>query len=69
MPYQPPEQGQTPKTKVQGGRAAAIAAIFCGLSALFVLLANLPMGGIPPEFPVFLILMVIFSALWWSGRK
>jgi hypothetical protein len=60
--YNRPMNRRTP------ARPIAIAALFCVLAALFVLVTTLPEGGIPPEFVLFVVLAAVFGALWWTLR-
>jgi hypothetical protein len=57
------------KTKSSSAaRAAALAALFCLLAAIFQLLIGLYNGGVPPEFALFAALTVIFAVLWYTQR-
>jgi hypothetical protein len=58
------------KTKSSSAaRAAALAALFCLIAAIFQLLIGLYNGGgVPPEFALFTALAVIFAVVWYTRR-
>jgi hypothetical protein len=43
-------------------------AIFCLLAVLFNLYMGLQMGGFAMEFPLFIVLTVVFGTLWFYLR-
>src|SRR5204862_5390247 len=74
MPYEPEKprsansQLRAKRRRKVSGTIAGVAAILSLLVAFFNLYVSVP-EGIPPEFPLFLSLFAIFSALWWTIRK
>lgn len=75
MPYEPvqpprPASGDTPppaRSNPNAARFAAIAALFFLFLAFFNLFMTLPLG-VPPEFPLFLVLAAIAAGVWWAAR-
>ncbi len=55
--------------KQNPGPIAGAAAIFCAFFAMFNLYFGLQSGGIPPEFVMFGVLTLVFSAVWWAARR
>ncbi len=52
-----------------GGSAALFAAVFCIAMAFVQLYLGLQTGGVPPEFALYLVLGLIFAAMWYAFRK
>jgi hypothetical protein len=75
MPYEPvqpprPASGEAPRaarSNPNAARFAAIAALFFLFLAFFNLFMTLPLG-VPPEFPLFLVLAAIAAGVWWAAR-
>ena len=75
MPYEPaqpqrPAKDDAPRTarsNPNAARFAAVAALFCLFLAFFNLFMTLPLG-VPPEFPLFLVLAAIAGGVWWVAR-
>jgi hypothetical protein len=55
--------------KDRPGGAALLAAVFCIVMALVQLYLGLQTGGVPPEFGLYLVLGLIFAAMWYAFRK
>jgi hypothetical protein len=75
MPYEPvqpprPANEDAPgaaRTNPNAARFAAIAALFFLFLAFFNLFMTLPLG-VPPEFPLFLVLAAIAAGVLWAAR-
>jgi hypothetical protein len=77
MPYEPvqpprPASDDAPgaseaRSNPPAARFSAIAALFFLSLALFNLFMTLPLG-VPPEFPLFLLLSAIAAGVWWVAR-
>jgi hypothetical protein len=75
MPYEPvqptrPANAHTPeaqRSRPTPARFAAFAALFFLSLAFFNLVMTLPQG-VPPEFPLFLVLAAIAAGVWWVAR-
>jgi len=55
--------------KDRPGWAAMLAAVFCIAMAFVQLYLGLQTGGVPPEFVLYLVLGLIFAAMWYGFRK
>jgi ABC-type Mn2+/Zn2+ transport system permease subunit len=72
MPYEPAPPAPTPRPRRRIRRThntiLGVAAILCFLLSLFNLYMSYPIG-IPPEFPLFITLSLIFTILWIFTRN
>jgi uncharacterized membrane protein len=55
--------------KQNPGPIAGFATIVCVALAVINLVLGLQSGGIPPEFPMFLILAFVFGVVWLVARR
>jgi hypothetical protein len=69
MTYEPANTRQERTGKLRPSLVPGIAALVCAAFAAWNLYAGLQLGALSPEFALFLILTVVFGALWISSLR